>query len=207
MATNKPLNRVKWDFIILSISFILLGLLFLLYPEASGTIICYLLGSLFLLLGIMRVIAYITTPVVDNEFHIPLVSGIIIIAVGIFIFIWPSVLLSILPMVLGIVVVVDSLVKLQSATDLLRLGDKHWWIILILAIVTAFLGILMLINPFATAKLLLQFIGISLIVTGFMDLWSVFKLSRRLHKTRDRASVTAEGESIDVSAHNNDSGA
>ena len=184
------------DFILLAVLFIVLGLLFLVFPETSGKLVCYLLAAVLCLLGLVRAVSYFRRHVAYGEYRLDLVSSILLLGVGIFIFAKPQLIMSIMPIVIGIAVLVDSLVKLQSTVDMLRLHVSSWWLSLIITVVTAVLGIIMVTNPFETAALLLRFIGISLIVTGILDIWSVGSLSHQVKKSQ--RSAMQDQDYVDV---------
>ena len=79
-----------------------------------------------------------------------LVYGLIFIAFGGFMLIAPKVIITALPIILGIVIIVDSIIRLQFAFNLKRLLHK-WQIHLYLALITAVLGILLVFKPLREA--------------------------------------------------------
>lgn len=176
----------KRDFILIASMFVMLGVLFLVYPDASGKIICYILGGVLCLVGLLRVIEYFRMPVSLANYNLSLVFGLITIGLGAYILISPELLMKVMPTVFGIAVLMDSLVKLQNALDMLRLKDKYWWITLIVALTTAGLGSVLLANPFKAMEVLLQFLGIALITTGILDMVTLFTLQNRI-KRNDKA--------------------
>ena len=184
------------DYILLAILFIALGIIFLVFPETSGKLVCYLLASALCLLGLVRSVKYFRRRVAYSEYRLDLVSGIILLGVGVFVFAKPELIMSILPTVIGISVLIDSLVKLQSTVDMLRLHVSSWWLSLIITVVTAVFGIVMVTDPFGTAAMLLRFIGISLIIAGGLDVWSVASLSHQIKKSQ--RSSAQDGDYIDV---------
>ena len=99
----------------------------------------------------------------------------------------PEMFLSILPLLLGIVLVVAGLCKLQSAVDLVRIHSSRWLWVLLTAVLTLLLGAVTLYNPFSAAVTLMQFIGISLVVSGVSDLAAAILMIRRL-RAIDRAN-------------------
>lgn len=178
------LSQFKRDFALLAAACIVLGLLLLLYPEVSGTIIAVILALVLAAVGAMHIISYIFRRYPDDIGHMDLVSGLICAGVGIFLFLHPTVLIGLLPTVLGLLLIVDGVIKLQSAIDLARLHTQRWWVVLILAALSIALGIIGLLNPFETMAVLLMFIGGSLVVDGIFDLWTLFSIHRRVKKFR-----------------------
>lgn len=178
------LSQFKRDFALLAAACIVLGLLLLLYPETSGTIIAVIIALVLAAVGAMHIISYIFRHYPDDIGHMDLVSGLICAGAGIFLFLHPGVLIGLLPTVLGLLLIADGIIKLQSAIDLARLHTPRWWIVLILAAASIILGATALLNPFETMAVLLMFIGGSLVADGVFDLWTLFSLHRRIKKFR-----------------------
>jgi uncharacterized membrane protein HdeD (DUF308 family) len=181
---KKVVNDTLNDFALISVVFIVLGVLFLVFPDTSGKMVCYLLAALLCLLGLIRVVSYFSIRPETGEYRPDLTIGILLLAGGVFVFAKPGVILSVLPIAIGIAVLIDSVVKLQHTIDMLRMGSSGWMITLVITIVTTILGIVMLINPFATAKVFLRFVGIALIITGALDIWSFGSLKVQMRKLR-----------------------
>lgn len=173
-------NSFKRDYILIAASFILLGVLFLVFPDTSSKIICYTAGGMVCLVGLVKIIEYFKTPVSLAEYSLSLVIGLTAVGVGAYVIIKPEALLGVLPTVLGVAVILDGMIKLQNTLDMLRLKDRRWWLTLIVAAVTLGLGVVLILNPFKAAEMLTQFIGIALIVTGICDLVALIGLSARL---------------------------
>lgn len=198
---KKFAKDVLTDFALMSVLFILLGVLFLVFPETSGKMVCYILAGVLCILGVIRIVNYFLAEVASESYQPDFTVGIVLFGFGIFIFAKPQVILSILPIAVGISVLLDSLLKLQSAIDMLRMKSSGWWVMLILTLITAVLGVIMLVNPFATAAVFLQFIGISLIVTGLLDIWSLGSLRTQIKRIRraveDAAAVETSFNDLD----------
>ncbi len=179
---KKLVEECKRSFILLSAGSLLLGILFLTMPRSSGLIICYICGGAALLAGVWNVVAYFRRAAEDSLFRRELVWGVIKIGAGTYIIARPQALLGVLPLVMGLVVLYDSLTKLQSALDLLRLGWQYWWSVLLAGGAAAVLGILMIADPFSTADLLIMFCGVTLVINALSDLWTLFHVSRQVKR-------------------------
>ena len=58
-AVAQFFTRIKWTYVIVSVFFLVLGILLLVRPEASLTVICRGLGILTAVFGVIRVLQYI----------------------------------------------------------------------------------------------------------------------------------------------------
>ena len=110
----------------------------------------------------------------------------------------------------GCAIVFDSVMTLQNAIDLRRLGFSRWWLILLLAGVTGAFGVLLFFEPFA-ALAMVRFIGAVLVLDGCADLVSVLCLTYWVKKAKrgleaiydearyEAAAIEAEGRIQDES--------
>lgn len=177
---RKAVTSFTVDYILTAIAFIMIGILFLVDPDTSGKIICYILGGILCVIGAVRTFDYFRMPVQMPDYNLGLVNGIIFVGLGVFILAKPAVVISILPIVLGIAILVDSLIKLQNAVDMLRIHENGWMYTLIVAVIAAILGVVMLVNPFKTSEALFKFGGIVFIINGIIDISALLILRNRV---------------------------
>ena len=74
---------------------------------------------------------------------------------------------------IGLLVLVDSVFKLQVAVDSRRMGAHSWWVTLVCTVVCLVLGVLLVFNPFNGKQVLTIMMGVSLIVDGVQNLCTV----------------------------------
>lgn len=182
---KKTVTSFSLDYILTAVAFILIGVLFLADPNTSGTIVCYILGGILCAIGVVNVISYFTTPVQLPEYNLSLVRAIIFIGLGIFVLTKSAEVMKVLPIVMGIAVLIDSLVKLQNAIDMLRLRQKSWLYTLIVAVVLAILGGVMV----AKTDLAYQFIGVVFVLNGVIDIAALMVLKKKVGDAAQNAET------------------
>lgn len=183
---NKLLKDYKRDYIFLSIGYIVMGSLLLFIPETSGKVMCYILAGISSFFGITHLISYLHQEYPYETYRFDLVYGIVGLAGGAFVFMRPELLIQFLPIILGVIVFIDSIVKIQYAVDLNRMKYEKWYIILILALAMTGLSLLILKYPFSSLMTVVMFTGIGLIVNAIVNLYAIFTLSKivdELHNT------------------------
>lgn len=185
------MTHMKKGFLLSALALMLLGLALLLWPEASLRLVCYLFGAVILVKGLLSIWGYVRA---EERFffdYFGLVFGIAASALGVFLLLQPDTVVSVLPILVGVYVIVDAVVRLQSAFELRAMGYGRWWGFLILAGLSVALGVLMVVNPFETVQLLVMAIGVILLVEGALSLISAVYaavLLRGLERTaRDAA--------------------
>lgn len=107
----------------------------------------------------------------DWFFQLDLIVGVLLLAFGIFALAQPRVVLSVLPVVLGVYLVTECVGKIQRAVILKKSGYPRWWTVLNLGPLTGLPGVLLIANPFQAVETSLMILGISLVVNGASDLW------------------------------------
>lgn len=170
----------KNSLLIAALVYLILGLILLFFPNLTTSIFCAALGGLLLLYGIITVISYFirSNSSRDFSFQMELIFGVISAVVGLFFLVKPSVLLSILPFILGVYILIDGLVNLKRGMDMKKLGYVRWNATLILAVVSLVLGAVILWNPFGTHLMLIRMIGIAFLYQGGSDLWAILTLNK-----------------------------
>lgn len=175
----KSLKRFKVGFITLSIFYIVLGVILIIWPQISIRAICKAFGILILALGIIRVFRYFNRVEYNAPFQLDFAQGLFNVVLGIFMLFSPDALVVALPVVLGIAILIDSVLRLQIAIDSKRLQFDDWLVNFILALVTMIFGALLLFNPFVGSIVLTRFIGISLAIDGIVNLWVLSFVANR----------------------------
>ncbi len=178
------LSQFKRDFGLTAAASVVLGLLLLLYPETSGTILAVIIALALTAMGAMHIINYIFRRFPEDAGRMDLVSGLLLAGIGIFIFFRPGALIGFLPVVMGFLLLVGGAVKLQNAIDLARMQTPLWWVILILAVLSVGAGLVALFNPFETGEVLLMFLGGALVIDGLFDIYTLITLHRRIKKLK-----------------------
>lgn len=190
------MKNFRKTFPISSVAFILVGLALLLWPEASLRVVCGLFGLVILMKGVGSIYSFLKAEVRGFFSYFGWLFGAAAVALGIFLLIRPQTVVSILPILVGLFVIMDGVMRVQSAFELRAEGYDHWWSLLILALVSVVLGAVMLWNPFGTVELLVMAIGVILMVEGALNLvgyiWAAIQLKGLKKAAQDMADQMQE---------------
>ena len=189
------LRYVKSGMMLLSIAYIVIGMMLLIMPQTSLLWICYAFGAVVLITGIVCLIQYARIRGTGFTAPFMLVGGVITAGLGIFTLAKPQVVASFLPIVFGIFIVVDGLSRIGSAIDLAKRKGQKWWVLLLLSIVSVALGILLVLHPFGAAVSVVMVCGILLIVEGAMNLGCILYAAMEL-RTLDRMASAAANAAV-----------
>ena len=161
----------------------------LVWPDETIDIFCRVLAAGVVLMGVVQLFVYFR----DRSIH-PFagVLGFLIVLVGIWIFISPERIVSLIPIVIGVVLCVHGIQDIKLAIETRANGYERWWSMLLIAAISLVLGVLCIVHAFGVVKLALQFIGIALIYDGLSDLWIANRAIRAAKAMRQ------EAEALDV---------
>lgn len=190
------MKNFRKTFSISSVAFIVVGLALLSWPEASLRVVCGLFGLVILLKGVGSIYSFLKAEVRGFFSYFGWLFGAAAVALGIFLLIRPQTVVSILPILVGLFVIMDGVMRVQTAFELRAAGYDRWWSMLILALISAALGVVMLVNPFGTVELLVMAIGVILMVEGALNLagyiWAAIQLKGLEKAARDMADQMQE---------------
>ena len=101
---------------------------------------------------------------------------------GVWIIAKPDMILSLIPVLCGIVILLHGFMDLQQALNLRRAGYQNWGAALVVAIVTVIFGGALLFNPLMAANVGIMLMGIGLIFDGVSDLWLLTRVSKYMNQ-------------------------
>ena len=188
------LKNMKISFLLAAALYILLGLVLLIWPGATATVVCYAFGGILALYGAASILSFFLSRA--SGFAFELLSGIVSAALGILLLVRPEIVISVLPVVLGLFILVDGLVNLKRALELRRLEYSRWAVSLALSLVSLILALVVLFHPYLTAEALVRVIGAVFVYEGLSDLWTILMVSRMTRQLHKRLPI--EVDPIDV---------
>ena len=165
-------KKLKWNLIFMSLLYVGLGIFLVMKPGTALNIVCYALGGVVLACAAVQLIRYFVVERGVFQSQLTLISGLVCLALGVFLLLRSDIVVSILPIVFGLFVIFDSLGRIQNALELRRCEYSSWKIFLLLAVLSVVLGIVMVVDPFGTMETLVMAIGLILILEGALNLLS-----------------------------------
>ena len=160
------MKRIKALYITISILSLLAGIALVIWPGASVITICYVVGSAAILVGAVRLAGYFSKDSYNLNFQFDFAMGLVFLILGTVLIFHPGDTVAVLHFSVGILVLVDSVFKLQTALDAKHFGLKTWWVMLLCALLCAGLGLVLVILPFRTAEILVRVTGAALAVNS-----------------------------------------
>ena len=185
---EKNLKNFKWETILAALMYVIVGALLVIFPTAIAKSLCYTIAIIVIAIGVIKLISFLIKKEQDGFVRTGLVSGIIFILIGVFIAVKSSVIISIIPFVLGILIAVSGFTKLQNVIQLKKLGENSKGM-LVMALINIVIGLCLAFNPFRAAKWMIVLIGICVLLTGLSDLFSAVYVYRKIKAHKDEMDV------------------
>jgi len=161
-----------------SIFFIIVGLFLFLKPATTITTISYVIGGIFLVIGISYLIKYFSYPNVPVSLN--LILGVVSSIIGLFLILKPTLIAGTIPFILGIWFVINSITKIQYSLKLKEQRSNAWISSIVIAGITLVWGIILLFNPFTGAVVITKVIGIFIFVYALLDLIQLLIIKKNL---------------------------
>lgn len=192
-----PMRLAKWGYIVTSVLFCVLGVLFIVDPLASQRVLGRALGIGMIVFGAFKIAGYFSKDLYRLAFQYDLEFGILLAVLGSIILWKPNDVLDFIFIALGIAILADGLFKIRMALDARRFGIPSWGVILGLAAAAVAAGAALMLMPEEGGKVLAVCLGISLLVEGILNLWvalATVKIIRHQRPDVIEASYTVKGE-------------
>mgnify|MGYP005790089263 CR=1 FL=1 len=162
----------------------LLGLLLLFFPQTTADAVLYIFGIALILIGAVRSVQYFRMDVRSAISSRQLALGVLLIFAGVMVLVFSESFISFFPFVLGCVLFIGGIAKLQSAFDLKRMGVAKWYYDLFGVLVSLLFGLIILLNPFSAAMTLMRVIGAALVIEVVQDVICAVRFCRFEKKFR-----------------------
>ncbi len=170
-----------------SLVYILFGLALMIWPQRIEDAICTILAVCVIILGIAKLIGYSVVKVENriSEDSNGFAIGASMILLGLFLWLKGTVIIALIPFILGFMITYKGLEGIQNVINFKKFGYGAPAGVLISSVVITLFGLLVMMNPFSTARLLFFMLGLGLLVSGLSDFISDVFFTRKLKKIRE----------------------
>lgn len=199
---NKFFSKIIRSSLISSVGLAILGVLLIFESEATIVSISYIIGGVLVAMGILGSMKYFYS---EPQNFMDMVYGIITVILGIIVITNPQAIASIIPFIMGILIIISSVTKLQYAHTLNKHQNSLWKTTLILSIITLIFGLVLVFNPFKGAVFLTRLVGGILLIYGILDVISTitirntFKgIHKALEENIEEANIIEEAVTVET---------
>lgn len=170
-------KKYKTTMIAVAILYLVAGLVLIIWPDAARAVICYVLGAALLAYGLYRIAAYFFSSL-PMQLQFGVAIGAACLLGGLLLLLRADFVVTVFGVIVGVVLIVDSVCRLQTALDIRRMGGRYFLPLLICALIVLVFGVVLLFNPFAAIITATIIGGVSLVIDGVLTLWSVIEAGK-----------------------------
>lgn len=142
----KQIKFAKTGYTLISILFYLSGILCLIIPDISGKAIAIAGGIILIAYGIIKITGYLSKDLYCLAFQYDLACGIFLLVLGIIVLAVNQRFKGYLLPGVGVLILLDSLLCIQTSMDAKRFGLSSWPVILALSILSGTLGAMLIVT-------------------------------------------------------------
>lgn len=169
--------------IMLSIISFVFGLAILLDTGDFLEVLSTIVGWSLLIFGLIFIVRYFLSTEKYEDLETSFKFGIMIFIIGLILVIFKNIIYITVPLIIAIMMVINSINKIDLALIMRREKNEKWYYSLIIGIITLIAGICLLVNPLGGTFLVTKVIGIIIIVSSLLDLIDTLNLHKEIKKT------------------------
>lgn len=163
---EKIFKKTGWASILTSVVFAILGLILAFYPGTTLKVISCILGIIFIVIGIFKLVNYFLAKGKYDFYNYDLIFGLIAVVIGIVTIIFKDTIESIFRIIIGIWIIYSSLIRMSASFKLKTMKIDAWMYSLILALLMLACGIFI---TFKSGSIVIA-IGVVMIVYSIIDI-------------------------------------
>lgn len=160
------LKKSAWFSTFESLITVILGILLIAWPDTAIKVIAYVVGVFLIVKGAYQVINYFVVKGQKDFFNNSLLAGVISLLIGLALLLIGEEIVNVFRIVIGIWMIYESLVRINTSIKFHAAGIQAWRYILILAILMLVLGVFVTFYKGAVVTL----IGWMLVLTGIIGI-------------------------------------
>lgn len=160
------LKKSSWTDILMDVLFAIIGIFMIANADFATKIISYILGGIFCVYGVIRLIDYFRSKGNNDFYNYDLAYGIIAIIIGLMIIIFSNEIESLFRIMIGAWIIYSGILRLTLSLKLHNAKVSIWIVSLILSIIMIVGGIFML---FQNGAIVLT-MGIIILIYSIVDI-------------------------------------
>lgn len=195
---EQKVSQQKWHHFLTSLLLVLAGLVFIIYTPIDVAFICRLAACIFAVAGLVSIVSYIVRDVETGYYRLELVTGIMLMFFALVFYTKQDVMESNFPVIAGIILFTNGVIKLQHSIDMKRIDRKMkkvtegWLVVMIFALMCIAAGTVIVYMTPSQDKKMFLIIGISFVVAGLTDIFTGMTFTGKVKDFKSGKYLTEE---------------
>lgn len=180
-------KKAQLGYIIRFIVCLVFGVVLIVFPGKTIDIVCYIAGCAAITLGLIALIMLLTKK--EQMFPVlTMVLGIVCIVCGIILLVHPDFVKRIIPSIIGLFIIIDSIIRGVSALTIK--GKSLYWVgAFTLSIVGVVFGILVMVFGDKVADVMAVLAGVALIIDSIENLIIYIAYKKHINQLKDNSTI------------------
>lgn len=182
-------KQIRADYLLSSLMCIALGVVFIVWPDKTSDLIGTVLAVIMIVIGAVYLCSFFLHIATNG---LSAAIGGIVLLLGVWILIQPSIVLTLIPIVIGVVLLSHGIRGFKESWDSKGYGYSSWGVGAVFSLISIVFGIVCIVDAFGVVKIAFVMIGIALVYNGLTNIWIA------AHASHYERSYRKSQETIDV---------
>ena len=176
-----------------SILTLVVGIMLAIYPGDTLSVITKVIGAFVMVFGVVQIINYFKDVKEDRIGSKSFAFGVILFAIGLYLFINDKSLTDIVLTIIGILICIKSIYKIQLAISI-KDYSASWKYNLVSGLIVLSIGLIVIFYPVKTAETILRVVGIALIASSLYEIIESIVVIKKIDTTVKDLPFKEKGE-------------
>ena len=177
-------KRSEKSIIASSILTLVVGVMLAVYPGNTLSLIGKVIGVALMIIGVSQIVVFFKNTKEDRVTSASFALGIILFAIGLYIFINDKSLTNVFTTIIGLLICIKSIYKIQLAISL-KSYSNTWKYNLVSGLIVLSMGLIIIFYPIETASTILRVIGIILIISSVYEIIESLVVIKKIDDFKD----------------------
>lgn len=156
--------------LVVSTLLIIFGVFLLFKPNSTITLISRCITAIMAAIGVFGLFKYLTRKNKEKKFDLNIIYSIIAFIVSIVIFIYPTAISGIVPLIVGLYMIVNCIMRVGFLKHLSSIKNEDLGVCLLIFIFMIMLGVILIFNPLRNVLQTNQSLGMLLVFYATLDI-------------------------------------
>ena len=174
---------------------LVIGVFLIVYRDMTTNILFIVIGSLMVAYGVFDLIAFVTNNR-PYSFRRGLTTGVLITIIGVAFIVQAEALQNLLAIIIGALILIESIVNCRRAVIVKNLGAHSWYILFIASLAVMAFSILICIYPNIFGEIISLIMGIAVIFEAILDAAAIFGMMSMRGRLKKNGKYSKDETSI-----------
>ena len=180
---------------LVSIIYLLIGLTLFFLPASVLKTVSIIIGIIALISSIFPIVNYFKMENRILGLGI-IVTGVTFAIAGLVMIMYPALLETVIAIMIGVVMIINSINKIEYAITLRDNNVKEWYVSMIFAIITLLVGIFFVVKTWTVINIMTSILGLIIIIYAILDIAETIFVKRKVKYVV--SMINEEGKDIKV---------